>query len=192
MSSNYFIQQSIFVFRTRHLKKFTCFFRKQWLSLAGMQIGQGSVLPRLYVTWPHQVKIGANCIFEPDIYFKYDGVWAKNPSIIIEDDVFIGSGCEFNISRGIIIGRKAMIASGCKFIDHDHGTNLNMPMNFQQPITKSILIGEQCWLGANVIVLKGVKIGKGAIIGAGSLLLKEVGENEIWGGVPAKLIGKRT
>jgi len=192
MSFKYLYQQSIFVLRTRYIKKFRGLLRRQLLVAAGMKIAKGCEIPKLHVTWPHQVTIGKNCILEHDIYFKYDGIWSPDSSIIIEDDVFIGSGCEFNISGRIQIGKRAMIASGCKFIDHDHGTKLNMPMNFQPPIIKSIFIGEQCWLGVNVIVLKGVKVGDGAIIGAGSLLLRDVGVNEIWGGVPAKLIGKRS
>lgn len=191
MKIDYFVQQSIFVIRFRFIKKGVSFIRKQWFLFNGMKIGKGTCIPEIYITWPHKVLIGNNCILEHGIYFKYDGIWSKGPSIIIGDATFIGAGCEFNISGRIQIGKRAMIASGCKFIDHDHGTSLKMPMNDQRPVIKQILIGEEVWLGAYVTVLKGVEIGKGAVIGAGSLILKNVGENEIWGGVPARLISKR-
>lgn len=188
---SYLLQQSIFIVRFRYLRKGFSYMGNLWLLFCGMKIGKGTFIPNIRITWPHQVSIGKNCIVEHAVYFKYDGIWSKGPSIIIGDDTFIGAGCEFNISGGIQIGKRAMIASGCKFIDHDHGTSLKMPMNDQRPVIKQILIAEEAWLGANVVVLKGVQIGKGAVIGAGSLVLKNVGENEIWGGVPARLISKR-
>ena len=191
MKLNYFIQQSLFIIRFRYLKKGMNYFNTQWLKLGGMKIGNRTYLPKLMVTWPHQVAIGANCILEHGVYFKYDGIWSAGPSIFIQDEVFIDAYCEFNISEGIKIGKKAMIASGCKFIDHDHGTSIKTSMNGQKPIVKPIIIEEELWLGANVVVLKGVQIGKGAVVGAGSLVLKDIGINEIWGGVPAVFIKKR-
>ena len=65
-------------------------------------------------------------------------------------------------------------------------------MGPQQGIEKAISIGNDVWLGCNVIVLKGVEIGDGAIIGAGAVVTKSILPNEIWAGVPAKKIGERT
>ncbi|MFV8374676.1 acyltransferase [Flavobacterium sp. LB1P71] len=191
MKFNYFTQQSLFIIRFRYLKKWLNYFNTQWLLLGGMKIGKGTYLPKMMVTWPHQVSLGTNCILEHGVYFKFDGIWNAGPSILIGDEVFIGAYCEFNISGGIEIGKKAMIASGCKFIDHDHGTAIETSMNGQKPIVKPIIIEEEVWVGVNCVVLKGVTIGKGAVVGAGSLVLKSIGENEIWGGVPAVFIKKR-
>lgn len=54
-----------------------------------------------------------------------------------------------------------------------------------------ICIGNDVWIGASVIVLKGVSIADGAIVAAGSVVTKSIGTNEIWGGVPAKQISER-
>lgn len=54
-----------------------------------------------------------------------------------------------------------------------------------------VVIEEDVWCGANVTILKGVTIGKGSIIAAGAVVTKNVGEYEIWGGVPAKKIKNR-
>lgn len=56
---------------------------------------------------------------------------------------------------------------------------------------KETIIGNDVWLGSRVTVLAGRKIGNGAIIGAGSVVTKDVGDYEIWAGNPAKLIRKR-
>ncbi|WP_366182387.1 acyltransferase [Flavobacterium ovatum] len=191
MKFTYFTQQSFFVLRFRYLKKIASFFRKKLLQIQGMRIATGVNVPKIYTTWPHKVFLGKNCILEHNINFKYDGIWSKEPSIIIENDVFLGFGCEFNISSKIEIKQFAMIASGCKFIDHDHGIALDSVMNGQSPIEKPIVIEEYVWLGCNVIVLKGVNIGKGAVVAAGAVVTKSIPSNEIWAGVPAKKIGKR-
>jgi acetyltransferase-like isoleucine patch superfamily enzyme len=168
-------------------------FRTAWWRSLGMQIGAGTLLPKVHVTWPHQLSLGQKCALEHDIYFKYDGIWQPGPSIVIGDRVFIGFGCEFNVRRGVTIGADCLIASGCKFVDHDHGiARRDVPMKEQADGTEAeIAIGDDVWLGANAVVLKGVRIGRGAIIAAGAVVTKPVGEYEIWGGVPARLIGNR-
>ena len=165
--------------------------RKLFLSCFGMNIGKGTFLPKLYITWPHQVIIGKNCNLEHGIYFKYDGIWSKGPSIIIDDNVFIGSTCEFNINCGIKIGSYSNIASGCRFVDHDHGIKSGLPIGGQASVKKEIILEEDVWLGCNVVILKGVNIGKGAIVGAGAVVTKSIPSQEIWAGVPARFIAKR-
>jgi acetyltransferase-like isoleucine patch superfamily enzyme len=163
-----------------------------WRAL-GARVGSGTLLPRIHVTWPHQVAIGARCVIEHDVYFKYDGVWAPGPSIVISDDSFIGSGVEFNIRKRIEIGRHALIASGCRFIDHDHGfESRDLPMSKQLTgAERPIAIEDDVWIGVNAVVLKGVTIGRGAIVAAGAVVTKPVGAHEIWAGVPARKIGER-
>ncbi len=162
--------------------------------MMGMQIGRGTLLPAVHVTWPHQVSLGENCTLEHDIYFKFDGIWAPGPSIVIRGRVFIGFGCEFNVRRRVEIGADCLIASGCKFVDHDHGSRRrDIPMNQQSDGEEGeIVIAADVWIGANAVVLKGVRIGRGSIVAAGAVVTKEIGEYEIWGGVPARKIRERS
>jgi acetyltransferase-like isoleucine patch superfamily enzyme len=160
--------------------------------ILGMHVGTNSYLPNCRVSWPHQVYIGKNCTLEEEIIFKYDGIAKKERSIIIQDKVFIGNHCEFNINGSINIGSYSNIASGCKFIDHDHGTRLGELIGPQPSVINGIILEEDVWLGANVIVLKGVTIGSGAVVAAGAVVTRSIPSNEIWGGVPAKRISKRT
>jgi len=163
----------------------------RWKML-GMRVGARTLLPPIHVTWPHQVSIGARCLLEHGIYFKYDGPWRKGPSIIIGDGVWIGAGCEFNIHEKIEIGNHTMIAAGCRFIDTDHGvTDRSIPMIAQAGHKSPITINEDVWLGADVVVLRGVTIGRGAVVGAGAVVTKSIPEFEIWAGVPARKIGIR-
>ena len=167
--------------------------RTLYWRLLGMRCGAGTLLPRLHVTWPHQVAIGARCILEPDIYFKFDGIWRPGPSIMIGDDSIIGTGCEFNVRQGIAVGRHALISSGCRLIDHDHGFATRAVPIVRQTTggEQAITIEDDVWIGVESVILKGVTIGRGAIVAAGSVVTKSVGAYEIWGGIPAKKIGMR-
>lgn len=164
---------------------------KMWWSLQGAKFGFGTHVSRLQITWPHQVQTGANCHIESDVCFKFDGIWQLGPSIVIGDRVFVGRDCELNIRRRLQIGDDCLIASGCKFIDHDHGSQVGSPMNTQPGIDSPIVLENDVWLGVNVIVLKGVTIGQGAIVGAGAVVTKSIPTLEIWAGVPARKMGER-
>jgi acetyltransferase-like isoleucine patch superfamily enzyme len=157
----------------------------------GMKIGKRTSIPKIFITWPHQVALGDDCILEHNIYFKFDGIWRRGSSIIIGSKVFIGNGCEFNVRKSIVVGNNSLIGSGCRFIDHDHGTKLDKLIRDQQGTEKSIIIGNNVWIGSNVVVLKGVEIGEGAIVAAGSVVTKNVPPNTIVAGIPAKIIQNR-
>jgi acetyltransferase-like isoleucine patch superfamily enzyme len=167
-------------------------YRRIYYIINGSSIKSSTKIPKLSINWPHQLSIGDNCTLEENLIFKYDSIWKKGPNIIISDNVFIGNNTEFNISKQIIIGNDCLIASNCRFIDHNHGfSDSDSPIRLQESEVNSIKINSNVWIGTNSTVLKGVSIGKGAIIGAGSVVNKNVPQDEIWGGVPAKFIKKR-
>ena len=118
------MNSSVFARTVFRVRSRTCravaLIRTLWWRLLGMRVGAGTLLPKIYITWPHQVSLGTHCTVEHGAHFKYDGIWAPGPRLRIGDHVFIGAGCEFNFKRGITIGSHCLIASGCYFIDHDH------------------------------------------------------------------------
>lgn len=187
------LQKLIFRLRERGATYFIQSLRKTYWRAQGMQIGAGVSLPEIIVTWPHQVRIGNNCKLDYGIYFKFDGIWQHGPRIIIGDRCFLGALVEFNIRQKITLGVDCLIASGCKFIDHDHDfSSREMPVNVQADgAEKAIILEEDVWLGVNVVVLKGVKIGRGAIVAAGSIVNKSIPQYEIWAGVPARKVSER-
>ena len=162
----------------------------RWRAM-GMDVGAGTTLPPIDVTWPHQVRLGRDCTIEPGVAFKFDGYWQPGPSIVVGDRVFVGRGCEFNVSHGLTIGDDALIASGCRFIDHNHGSAPGLPMREQPVESAPIAVEADAWLGVNVTVLKGVRIGRGAIVGAGSVVTRSVPDGEVWAGVPARRVRAR-
>jgi acetyltransferase-like isoleucine patch superfamily enzyme len=166
---------------------------RKWIfkGLGGAVGPQTRIPPRTHCTWPHQVKLGAECRLQSDIFFNYDHYWRPGPSILIGNRVFIGWGCEFNITHRLSIGDDTLIASGVKIIDHDHGKVAGIKISTQPAIESPVVIGCDVWIGVNAIILKGVSIGDGAVIGAGSVVTKSVPAGEIWCGVPAVKTGNR-
>ncbi len=178
-------------FRLRFKTKLRAGLRRWWWIIQGARFGERTAVPRLFISWPHQLQVGDDCSLEDGVNFKFDGIWQAGPSIIVGNRVFVGRNCEFNITKGIEIGDDCLIASGCKFIDHDHGIALGIPMNIQPGIEAPIVLENDVWLGVNVVVLKGVSIGSGAIVAAGAVVTKNIGADEIWAGVPARKIRDR-
>jgi acetyltransferase-like isoleucine patch superfamily enzyme len=64
-------------------------------------------------------------------------------------------------------------------------------MNLQDTVAEEIIVEDDVWIGTSCIVIKGVTIGKGSIVAAGSLVNKSIPPFQIWGGVPAKFIKNR-
>jgi len=92
----------------------------------------------------------------------------------------------------INIGCNVLIAPNCAFYPYDHGVEPGVLMKKQPLQTKGgIFIDDDAWLGVGVIVLDGVRIGKGAVIGAGSVVTRDVPDNAIAVGVPARVVKMR-
>ena len=185
------LQKLIFRFRRHSLVLTMSALRTLYWKALGMRIGDGTRLAKMVITWPHKVSLGERCSLEQNVYFNAAGGHSSGTTIEIGAGTFIGSGCEFNAIESIRIGNTCLIASGSRFIDHNHGTDLGTPMKLQPEIAAPILVGSDVWIGANCIVLKGVTIGEGAIVAAGSVVTRSVDPYTIVGGVPAKLIRSR-
>jgi len=99
----------------------------------------------------------------------------------------------FVAHQGITIGNDVMIAPHCVFASGNHEyRNLEIPMIRSGDFSNGpIIIEDDVWIGANCTISDNVKIGKGAIIAANSLVNKDVAPYDIVGGVPAKIISSR-
>ena len=128
-------------------------------------------------------------------YFSSNGnvrLYADSGKIIIgnynsfNSNVFLGgSGGE------IITGDNVLIGPNCVLRASDHKFRKDQIIRNQGHVSGKIIIEDDVWLGANVIILKDVIIKKGSIIGAGSVVTKSTEEYSINAGVPAKKISER-
>ena len=88
----------------------------------------------------------------------------------------------------ITIGKNVHLTDGIKFINHDGGTLLFRNQVNDLEITKPIKLGNDVYIGNNVLILPGVTIGNKVVIGAGAVVTKDISDNSVCAGVPAKVI----
>jgi maltose O-acetyltransferase len=113
-----------------------------------------------------------------------------SPNIDIGHHSGLGINC--CIQEKVKIGNYVMMGPNVSIYTKNHNVDLEKQMIFQgfkEP--EEVIIEDDVWIGANVIILPGVRIQSGAIIGAGSVVTKDVKKNTIVGGNPAKKIGER-
>jgi maltose O-acetyltransferase len=109
----------------------------------------------------------------------------------IGDHSGIGINC---VVRRAVIGKYVMMGPDVVFIDSNHGfQDTDVPMQLQPrlPPVTPITIGDDVWIGTRAILLPGVTVGRGAIIGAGAVVTRDVPEYAIVAGNPARVIRYR-
>ena len=105
--------------------------------------------------------------------------------ISIGKNVFINHACSFLDMGGITIEDEVLIGPKVNLITENHPID---PNDRRALITKPILIKRRAWIGAGAIILPGVTVGENSIIAAGAVVSKDVPNNVIVGGIPAKII----
>lgn len=121
-------------------------------------------------------------LFTP-IYINY------GKHISIGKNVFINFDCTFLALGGITIEDDVLIGPKVSLITENHPLN---PKDRKGLICKSILIKKNAWIGANTTILPGVTIGENAVVAAGAVVSKDVPDNTVVGGIPAKIIKEIT
>lgn len=113
-----------------------------------------------------------------------------NPLIHIKKSVCIKENFTALVADELTIGENTLIASNVFISTENHGMNPEIPY-YEQPLTtKPVHIGSNCWIGEKVVILPGVTIGDYSIIGAGSIVTKNIPPYTIAAGNPAKAIKK--
>lgn len=163
----------------------------------GIRIRLDNPFDRIYLT------IGDNCIVSGNFIFESNG-----GEISIGNHSYIGGGTFISHSK-IEIGDNVTIAWGGTIYDHDshsldymkrrqdiddelndirNGRNFITNKDWSDVNSKPIKICNDAWIGMNVIILKGVTVGEGAIVGAGSVVTKDVPAWTVVAGNPAKVV----
>jgi acetyltransferase-like isoleucine patch superfamily enzyme len=134
------------------------------------------------------IKIGERTQIEDYVYIYNSGA-----DIEIGRDCFIGL---FNLINGgfkaLKMGDYVIIGANTSIIATNHGfADINIPIRYQKSTSKGILIEDDVWIGAGCKILDGVTIGRGSVIGAGSVVTKSIPEYSVAAGVPARVIYSR-
>ena len=113
--------------------------------------------------------------------------------LTIGEGTYIGRFAHINVNWSVVIEDHVLLADRVYIADYQHAfSDLSLPIiaqGFTPP--KPVVIGQGSWLGVGVVIMPGVKIGKGAIVGANAVVTKDVADFDIVAGAPAAVIGTR-
>ena len=151
---------------------------------------------------------GINCVFEagvlifhPERTFIGDGVYVGHNSILkgyyqndlrIEDHTWIGQQCFIHSAGGVFIGRHVGIGPAVKIISSKHAeAGRHIPILLSPLEFAPVHIEDNADIGTGAVILPGVRIGKGAQVGAGSVVSRDVPAFAVVAGVPARVLRMR-
>jgi acetyltransferase-like isoleucine patch superfamily enzyme len=140
---------------------------------------------------PIKVYIGEDVRLSGKLTFSGARIF-PDPELRIGDRTFIGHGSQFSIAKSIAIGNDVLIAGGCWILDYSaHPLNPDLRiagLQIDPEDVRPVRIEDKVWLGKDVIVLPGVVIGEGAVIGAATVVTKDVPPGGICVGNPGKVL----
>jgi acetyltransferase-like isoleucine patch superfamily enzyme len=192
---------------------FGLFFRKMLYPSLLKKVGKGVIIGRSVVfRHPRKIEIGNNVTI--DDYCLIDARGSGDEGVVLEDEVILNRNCCLNAKTGSIkLGKRTSLGSyssitsmervefgeavltggGCYFSSGSYSFSDPREAIMDQDIYSKgeIRIGAKSYFGARASVVGGVKIGEGAVIGACSLVMKNVAPGSIVGGVPAKVLKTR-
>ena len=188
-------------------------FRKIFFGGMFRTAGRGVIYGRgLVLRHPGKISIGERVSIDDDVLLDASGAGEKGISLgdgvivsrscvlqgktgplTIGNRADIGCNCIFSSVSGIEIGQSTLIAGHCYIGGGRYRSDrMEIPMMDQGMYSEGpVILGDDVWLGAGVIVLDGVRIGRGSIVGAGSVVTREIPEYSVAVGVPARVIGTR-
>ncbi|WP_378105605.1 acyltransferase [Chryseobacterium sp. sg2396] len=143
------------------LFKINCFFKLLFLKLV----------------YGRKLSYGKKFTFRKHFSLIIDG---QNAQVNIGNNVFFNNFCTIAAMDNITIGDNTIFGENVKIYDHNHQfKNASIPIKNQGYSSERIIIGENCWIASNVVILKGVTIGNHSVVGAGNIVYKDVPENSV-------------
>lgn len=163
-------------------------YRRARLSIAGPLSGKGRLA--IGKCWPGQVSRGTEVAVRPGGAMRVDGIFALHRGVEIRVSkggrLTLGSGyladdVRIDCHQAVTIGHRVAIAARTVIMDTDHHD-----LTGARARTAPVVIGDDVWIGMGAMILKGVTIGSGAVIAAGSIVVRDVAPGMLVAGSPAR------
>jgi acetyltransferase-like isoleucine patch superfamily enzyme len=149
----------------------------------GVQIGRGTRFRIIH----GKVRIDDRVSLEDDVLIHVEG-----GEVSIGSNTFVGRGSQIVALEKVKIGKDVLIATRCVIRDANHRfDDVTIPIRLQGHTVSPVVIGDDVWLGAHVVITAGSDIGRGSIIGANAVVRGSIPELSIAVGTPAKVVNKR-
>jgi acetyltransferase-like isoleucine patch superfamily enzyme len=160
-------------------------FSTLWYRHAFGHLGKDSIVKNhISVMFPKRIFIGDQCHIGVGCIFTSENYEGR---LTIDDNVSLVEACRIDFSGGVLIEQGAHLSPRCQIITHDHKYD-----PYTKPSFHFLRIGRRSWIGNNSLILFNVsEIGEYAIVGAGSVVTKDVPDKAIVIGNPAKVIKYR-
>ena len=130
-----------------------------------------------------RISIGRNAHICSQVEFSV----TAGAELIVGDDVFIGRGTLISSHRRVHLGAHVLIAEHVSIHDNNHGrSDATRPIGQQGFTDKPLYVGDGSWIGARCILVKGAGLGRGCVLGAGSVLTRELADYSVATGAPAR------
>jgi len=163
-------------------------FGERWADHPGVTLGANVRIhpsARIELGSNSRLTIGDNGYIGPMAVLR-----PKGYHMIIGPDCTVHDYCMFY--DNLVLGRGVRVGAHTLIIPENHTFATREKFIFQQPCTfKGVVFEDDIWVGSNVVVLDGVRVGKGAILAAGAVITRDVPPYTIVGGVPARVIKER-
>ena len=147
-----------------------------------------------YVRGKGRLVVGENLYLSGRSCFYFSGSLDNRPEIIIGNDVFIGNRCTLSVAKKITIGNNVYLSSNVRVHDKDDHPVDPERRRAGEPVRPDevvpVVIEDNAWIGTKATILKGVRIGNGAVVGANSVVVSNVPPHTLVMGNPAKIIRK--
>jgi acetyltransferase-like isoleucine patch superfamily enzyme len=119
-------------------------------------------------------------------------VRAHEGEVLIGAKSVLGQECTISAYQHVAIGRECIVADRVMLIDFDHGVvEVDRPIRLQGIYKRDVNVGHNVWVGYGACVLRGVTVGDNAVIGTSSVVTKDVPENAVVAGAPARVLRMR-
>lgn len=138
------------------------------------------------------IDIQGKCTIETNVSIYVSPHQRKSPQLVIEEGCYIGRNTMLGVYADLRLCQNSLIAPNCYITTGNHRFDRrDVPIVDQGHATGAVVVEKDAWVGTHSVVLPGVRIGQGAIIGAGAVVNCTVPAYQIWGGVPARFIKDR-
>lgn len=122
-----------------------------------------------------KISFGKGVTWRDNMHFYIDG-----GRILIGDECFFNHGCSLISNCMIQIGKGCLFGENVKIYDNNHRfSDITIPIKEQGYSNAPVIIGNNCWIGSNVVILKGVTVGNNCVVAAGTVVRNNVPDNTI-------------